>query len=318
MVVFEFIANLESFALWVEVPAQGLAFLALLITAVDADVRSEVPTKIARTYLALLGLAALGWGVWHLADRWSELDHHLLVWEFLLPIWLTPTALLLVYAYAVVAAYETTFVRMRIAERDKSLWRQRLALVLRGGVWLPSLRLIRGDGANRIARTAGFREAWREFGLIGHDRRAEAEAEAAAERRLVENAGRVGVDEFGRQLDEREHAETRAALHLLAASQMGHYRNGGQNYRTDLVPILQPSFSRDGLPEPSGIATYVSSDGQSWYAERQTITGHWFAIGAAGPPSDQWLFDGPDKPAGFPKDVEWDHWGGGDHSENWG
>lgn len=39
-------------------------------------------------------------------------------------------------------------------------------------------------------------------------------------------------------------------------------------------------------PTSKRIRTQVSGDGQRWYAERQTITGHWFAIGAAGPPSD--------------------------------
>ena len=237
--------------------------------------------------------------------------------EFLLPIWLTPVALTVVYVYAVWGTYESAFIRMRGAEQEKSLWRQRLGLILRGGIWLPTLRHIRGDGAGRIARTTGFREAWHEAGSIRRDRRAEAEAVAAAERRLVENAGRFGVDEFGQQLDRREHAETKAALFQLAGSQMGHYRNGGQKYRADLVPILTPSFSRAGLPDPSGITIYVSADGQRWYAERQTVTGHWFAIGAAGPPSDQWLFDSPDKPAGFPDETEWDHWGGGEHSVNW-
>ena len=63
---------------------------------------------------------------------------------------------------------------------------------------------------------------------------------------------------------------------------MGHYRNVGR-YREELVPLLERDLARDGLPQPSGIGTYVAADGQSWYAERQAITGHWFAIGAAGP-----------------------------------
>ena len=107
------------------------------------------------------------------------------------------------------------------------------------------------------------------------------------------------------------------ALRSLAISQMGHYRNSGKKYRGDLLPILESGFVRDGLPQSHGIAMYVAPDGQSWYAERQTITGHWFAIGAGGPPSDQWLFDGTDRPSGFPNEAEWDHWGGGEHSVNW-
>lgn len=226
--LFEFIANLESFPLWTEIPAQVLALLAAIIVTTRAELRMASARRVARAYLALLGLSAVVWAVWHLVDTWSELDHTLLAREFLMPVWLTPAALLLVYVYAVVAAYELAFIRMRGAEQEKSLWRQRLGLILRGGIWLPTLRHIRGDGAGRIARTTGFREAWHEAGSIRRDRRAEAEAVAAAERRLVENAGCLGVDEFGIQLDRREHAETRLALRMLAVSQMGHYRNGWQ------------------------------------------------------------------------------------------
>ena len=99
---------------------------------------------------------------------------------------------------------------------------------------------------------------------------------------------------------------------------MGQYRNGGEKYREDLLAMRVHSFTRDGLPQPDGIAMYVAADGQSWYAERQIITGHWFAIGAAGSPSDQWLFDGPNRPSRFPNEAEWDHWGGGEHSGNRG
>ena len=44
-------------------------------------------------------------------------------------------------------------------------------------------------------------------------------------------------------------------------------------------------------------------DDQAW---RRTIAGWCFAIGAAGPPPDQWLDDGPNPPRGFPgEDPEW-------------
>ena len=98
---------------------------------------------------------------------------------------------------------------------------------------------------------------------------------------------------------------------------MGHYPNQGDRYRDDLLTILEPGFADHGLDEPGAITMYVSPDGQSWFAERRTITGRWFAIGAAGPPPDEWLFDGPERPSGFPAEPEWDHWGVGESSANW-
>lgn len=315
--IVEFIANLESFPLWMEISGQLLALVAVAAVTTASLDKAPAQRLVANVYLGIYGLCALVWGGWHLIGDWSDSDHGMLIREFLMPIWLTPVALLMVYAYAVLAAYEFTFIRMRIVKQRGSLARQRLALVLRAGIWLPHLRLVRGQGAYRIARTDGFREAWAVVGLIRQEHREHTEAETAAKRRLVENAGRVGADEFGRQFDRREHAETQAALRRVSISQMGHYRNGGTEYRGDLLPMLEPGFKLDGLPLPHGIVMYVAADGQSWYAERQTITRHWFAIGAVGPPPDQWLFEGPERPSGFPDDAEWDHWGGGQHSLNW-
>ena len=140
-------------------------------------------------------------------------------------------------------------------------------------------------------------------------------AEKAQQRRLIENTGRVGVDTYGRQLDQREHRETKKALRTLASWQFGHYRKNGGRYQKDLA--VGPLAEREGLPNPSGIRIHVDRSGQRWYAERRTITGHWFAIGAAGPPTDQWMYDGPQPPTDYPNEAEWDHWMGGNNAPNW-
>ena len=278
----------------------------------------ENPTirRSGTTYLGLFTLSAVAWGVWHIASDWSHLDHELLLKAFLLPIWLTPIALAVVFITAVWSLYGVVFRLMRYAQEDKSLGAQRLVLVLRAGASLSRLRMVRGREP-LIAGADGFWDAGVVVGQIWQERRDEAEAEAAAARRLIENDGVEGVDECGRQLDQREHSETTQALHFLATAQMGHYRNRGEIYHDDLLPIVEPSFERYGLLEPFGITTYVAADGQSWYAERQTVTGHWFAIGAAAPPPDQWMFDGPSRPSGFPAEPEWDQWGVGESSVNW-
>ena len=50
----------------------------------------------------------------------------------------------------------------------------------------------------------------------------------------------------------------------------------------------------------------VAEDGQRWFAYRRTISKWCFAIGAAGPPPDQWEYDGQDSPRGFPgEDPSW-------------
>ena len=71
---------------------------------------------------------------------------------------------------------------------------------------------------------------------------------------------------------------------------------------------LKGCLRSTGYPNRTASQSMSTPDAPRWYAERQTITGHWFAIGAAGPPTDQWLYDGPTKPSCFPNDAEWDQW----------
>ncbi len=314
LVIVEFLVNLQSFALWIEIPAQLLALFALVVVAAE---KTKAAAKLAEAYLALFGLSALVWAGWHLVINWSDADQGALLLKFLLPVLLTPWALVFIYVATVLGSYQVLFKRMRLMKIGEPLAGQRLAILLRTCGWIPALRLLSGPAVTRLARTNGFREAWNEVEQIRLDERERIEAEAAAERRLIENAGVAGVDEFGQQLDQREFAATRATLRRLALAQMGHYRNRGKRYQEDLLRRFERYFEEDGLSQPNGIALHVSTDGQSWYAERQTVSGHWFALGAAGPPTDQWLFDDSEKPNGFPVESEWDQWGGGEHSKNW-
>lgn len=76
---------------------------------------------------------------------------------------------------------------------------------------------------------------------------------------------------------------------------MGWYRRRGGRHPPDLLNRLGDDFTHHGLPQPSGITMKVSEDGQAWYAWRETVTGWVFAIGAAGPPPEQWECDGAEE-----------------------
>ena len=309
--ILEFVVNLASFPLWIEIPTQGLAFLCIITRAMSRnDADRARSAKFANIYLWIYGSSAIVWAILHLAREWSEVNHAVLAREFLLPIWVTLVALLFVYALTVTAAYGSAFIQMRFADNGRRTFSQRFALMLRAGGCLRVLRVVDKSGAHRIGRADGFRDAWREIGQIMYEHRKRVAAKAAAERRLVENAGLAGVDESGKQLDQREHKETMEALRYLSTCQMGHYRSRGREYHADLVNVVENLPERYGLPAPNGIRLHVSPDGQRWYAERETITGHWFAIGASGPPPDEWAYDGSTKPSGYPSESEWDQWAG--------
>ena len=316
--IIEFFATLKSFPLWVEIPVQVLAFpLAIAPVFADRDKKYQPVSTFGTWYLTIFGMVTLIWAGVHLIGDWSTIDHGQLLREFLLPIWMTPIALLFVYGFAVFAAYQSTFRMMHLRNDERSLGKQRLAIAVRANGRLGTLRLMRGLQASRIARTRTFREAWREIGTLRSEKHDKLASEEAAKRRLIDNAGVTGTDDDGRQLDQREFSETQRTLSWLATCHMGHYRNGKQRYRTDLLPLLMSGFEHHGLSEDHGIEIHVSKDGQRWYATRQAITGWWFAIGAAEPPPDQWFYDGPLSPQGFPAEPDWDHFGGEGSSINW-
>ena len=87
---------------------------------------------------------------------------------------------------------------------------------------------------------------------------------------------------------------------------MGWYRRCGDRYRADLLNVIGGNFPQGGLPKDPEVGLYVAEDGQSWYAWRRTVTGWCFAIGAVGAPPNQWEYDGPEPPEGFPgEDQAW-------------
>jgi hypothetical protein len=312
-----FFAGLRSFPLLVEVPAQALAFLMTGVSVVAREPEHRQVRSLANGYLVTFGVTAVVWSTVSLLSELDEVDGAGLAREFLLPIWITPVSLAFVYGFAVYDAQRTTWRLLRLHQRDGPIWGQRLAVLLRCNVRLGALRSVRGISLTTVARSGGFRPAWTEITRARKRQRAEAVEAARAAKRLVDNAGLEGTDDDGHQLDQREFVETRGALRWLSTCQMGQYRNNGGSYRRDIVNIAEFTFTQDGLPEEHGVEACVSDDGQRWYGWRQTPSGWWLAIGAAGPPPDQWLYDGPEPPSSFPTDERWDHFEPGAHSANW-
>lgn len=88
---------------------------------------------------------------------------------------------------------------------------------------------------------------------------------------------------------------------------MGWYSNNqAHRYRADLLDLVLDGSAGSRLPDPPGVHLRVSEDGQKWFCWRRTVSGWVFAIGAAGPPPDQWEYDGQEPPGGFPgEDPAW-------------
>jgi hypothetical protein len=225
--------------------------------------------------------------------------------EFFLPVWLTAGLLPLIYILSLYITYDSALRGInRAAGENRPRWRAWLALTIGLHVRHRDVGAFNWNWGRRLveAPTVGAaREVIRDF---RSERRAALQAIADEVERVRRYAGSDETDEAGRRLDRREFEETTDALRWLQMAQTNMYRNHGGRYRDDLLRMISDDFR--GLPKESGVVLKVAEDGQAWYAWRRTITGWCFAAGAAGPPPDQWEFDGPEPPRDFPgRDPLW-------------
>ncbi len=308
-VFVEFFVNLYVMSLLVELVVQ-IMVVALSLMVVASDQKSEYkPVKVlCERVLVVIGLTLFIFVVRQVYLDWHRLDAQDLLLEFVLPIWLTAGLLPFLYVFSIYVAYDMAFRRINWEARDRrSRWRSRLALLSVLHFRTDIVRKTTGYLylARQLSETQTFSAA---RGVVEEllDRLKRAEQEKIDEKeRLRRYTGSQELDDEGRRLDRREFAATIDALQWLATCQMGWYRRDG-GYRNDMLKILGDYFTRQGLPKESGIKLHVAKDGQSWCAWRWTVTGWCFAIGAAGPPPDEWKHDGPEPPKGFPgKDSAW-------------
>ncbi len=303
-VIVGFYLNLVVFPLIVELALQPLIAFAMLASGL----RQEDPAvkRMGDRLRAIIGLGFLAGAIWWSVENIRSLDLGAVGLDFLLPLWLLVSVLPLIYVLSVAFFYETALLRLRWSTDDhRAPWKAKLALVLGFRLNLRDLSAPGVGYAWKLARVKSVREG---LTVVGDYKRSLRQGEAderRAEERLVEYAGVPGADEEGHQLDQREFEGTKSALDWIAVCQMGWYRNGGR-YRADILKVLNNDFSRQHLPAEHGIQVFVSRSGRGWYAWRRTIAGWCFAIGATKAPPDQWRYDGPEPPVGFPgKDPTW-------------
>ena len=258
--------------------------------------------------LAAIGLALLALATRQVYLDWHRLDARELVLDFALPVWLTVGLVPFLYLFSIYVAYDAVF--HRIGRENTGRWsrcRSRLALLSVLHFRVGTVRKLAGYWyfTRKLGEVQTFSAARGVVAEFLDTLSRKEQATSDEEERLRRYSGSQELDDEGRRLDRREFAETIRSLHWLATCQMGWHRDGGR-YRRDLLRVLGDDFTRHGLSKDSGITLHVAPDGQSWYAWRRTVTGWCFAIGAAGPPPDQWTYDGPEPPRGFPgEDSSW-------------
>ena len=321
-VFVEFFINLFVFGLFAELILQFVLIILILVDAFSSQKPEfQQLKKVLGALLVGVGFLFLGYTIVQFYAQWTQLDRQALFLKFALPAWLTIGVLPFIYVLSLYVVYDGALRGVNRATSDwRVRWRTRFVLVrdfrlrrneLRSFTWMWIKRAaVAPDVTGARAVVQQFRD----------EQRAAEQAERDAEERLWRYAGSNKTDAEGRRLDRREFKETTEALRYLATCQMGWYRNrGGRYHGENLLSALGDWFTRRGLPKDHGIVVRVAKDGQAWYAWRRTVTGWCFAIGAAGPPPDQWEFDGPEAPNGLPGKAS--EWGSGPFSDevnrNW-
>jgi hypothetical protein len=298
----EVLSEIFVLSLVAEVILQPVFGLLGGLSVVAAREREHHQVKTLVDGLILVGsMALLLYVVVGLVNNWSSVDKGDLLQQFALPVWLTVGVLPYIYALGLLSAYEMAFFRIDRTS-DVGWWarmRAKLVVLTSFHVKAREVGAFSGPWQFRLASIGSFRDGRRLIAEFRQAQRAEAQAAAEKQARLVGYAGVDGVDERRRRLDRREFEDTIAALRWVATCQMGWHNNQGR-YRADLLNFALEGFAGKRLPDPPGVHMRVSEDGQKWFAWRETVTGWIFAIGATGPPPDQWEYDGPEPPADFP------------------
>ena len=304
-----FFVNLYVMSLPGELVFQIVVAVPSLMVAVAGQKPEYKSAKVfCEWVLALIVLALFAFASRQIYLHWHQLDARELLLDFALPVWLTVGLVPFLYLFSIYVAYDAIFRRISWEKTGRgSRWRSRLALLSALHFRAGTVRKLAGYWyfTRKLGEAQTFSAA---RGVVAEFLDALSRTEQAKlyeEERLRRYSGSQELDDAGRRLDRREFAETIHALHWLATCQMGWHRNGGR-YRRDMLRVLGDDFTHHGLPRESGITLHIAQDGQSWYAWRRTVTGWCFAIGAAAPPPDQWKYDGPEPPKGYPgEDVSW-------------
>jgi hypothetical protein len=306
--LLEFYLNSSTLDLAWELLLQPVIFLLASMSVVSArDPKATAVKRLADALLAVIVIGLLVPPTIRLISDAATFDAAQTVRALALPAWLTLGALPFIYVLSLYSSYELVFVRMRISgPNDRVPLRAKLALVSTFHIRHSALHAFAGELPRELVLAKSFRGARR----VIADQQAELRAVEAARQEEVDDlaryAGVKGMDAEGRQLDRREFKETANALEWLHTMQIGWYHNQGGRYRDNLVDSFADVLQRHGLREDRSVTMQVSRSGQSWFAWCRTPSGWCFAIGAGGPPPDEWYFDGPEPPRSYPgRDRAW-------------
>lgn len=296
-----FYVQLETLDLWAEVLVQGAVAILILISFA-----AQVLPKFARTRRVVLaariaiGLALFAYTTDVIATTWDASDWSEAGWSLALSVWL-PLALLpflYVSAFFVTASSALT---MALFRNGQAQHKSRTRLAGYCGLRF-SLKLAHefiGDWRWALGDTEGFRDGLRVMKRFRQAVKKRDHDLRAYTKHMEETDGSSGFDQEGLVLDRREFHVTKERLDDIYWLQRGTYSNGPRRYDSSLLEAPWDWHQKD-LPVDNGLTLTVSDNGQSWMAWRLTPSGWCFGMGGTSQWQQEWQFDGPNPPSGFP------------------
>jgi hypothetical protein len=156
----EYYVNFVSFPLVVELVVQPITIAAVAVGTYSATRAEHQPVaKLCSWILVLIGSLSFAWVLWNLVIRWNDVDLALAARELILPVWLTPTALVFVYVLAIYAGYEQAFTRFSRRSQNVSTWKVKFAFMTLVGLRLGKLREFDGGVQLRAASESSLKAA---------------------------------------------------------------------------------------------------------------------------------------------------------------
>lgn len=121
-VVVEYVAEYQTFPLWIELLLTPVLLLAVLVAGMAKD-HQERAKRFAEGALIVFGIVVLSHGIFAIASEWRGFISLRTAADFSIPIILSLMSLPLLVSLAAYAAYQTAFMLVRLHVKDAGLQR---------------------------------------------------------------------------------------------------------------------------------------------------------------------------------------------------
>lgn len=153
-IFLDYLVNLVTFHILVEIALQPILFLIIVAPIVSKGAREQRKWRRVKNWsLGILGTVMLGLAIWTLVSKLDSIDllsfMIKVAWPFFLGIWILP----LVFVLAIISSYEQSFLELEMSHpKPTDLWKSKFGLVLALRLRLKWINKAANGGTFHVAR----------------------------------------------------------------------------------------------------------------------------------------------------------------------